>query len=282
MSKLYPAKILLFGEHTVLRGGAGLAVPYPRYGLRWEWGNVDERLLSFTDYLRTCVPAPFLNVDRLTYDLRQGQRLTGNIPTGYGLGSSGAVCAAILDRYGSTTTKSLPTSDLRDLLATMEGHFHGRSSGTDPLISYLQRPVKMEGADAGAIELRSDWANGFFLVDTGIERNAATLIQQFLDVYRRRGPEIEREWTANANAAIQALQSNDRTGLREAFRRISEYQLREFSHFIPPAFHERWDGGGAYRLKLCGAGGGGMLLGLAEDKEVTEAAFGDRLSWLVV
>ncbi len=280
MADSYPAKVLLFGEHTVLRGGAGLAVPYHRFRLRWTRGTPDERLLSFADYLRTCVPAPFLHTDRLSFDLRQGLRLSGNIPTGYGLGSSGAVCAAVFDRYGSATAKLLPVDDLRELLATMEGYFHGQSSGTDPLVCYLRRPIKLGGGDAGAVKLGKGWAEGLFLVDTGIERQASPLIQHFLLAYREAAPLIETGWTRPADTAIQALETGDRHLLWESVVRISDFQLESFANFIPDAYRSVWNGGQSYRLKLCGAGGGGMLLGLARDRTGVEETFGGRCAWL--
>ncbi|MEL7162952.1 MAG: hypothetical protein AAFN92_19490, partial [Bacteroidota bacterium] len=65
MSRSYPAKVLLFGEHTVLRGGRGLAVPYPRFSLRWTAGTPDERLLDFAEYLQQQLPIWALNAGAL-------------------------------------------------------------------------------------------------------------------------------------------------------------------------------------------------------------------------
>jgi len=56
MPREYPAKILLYGEHTVLRSGRGLAVPYPGLALRWSRSTPDEQLLRFCDYLKIRYP----------------------------------------------------------------------------------------------------------------------------------------------------------------------------------------------------------------------------------
>jgi len=111
MPRNYPAKILLYGEHTVLRGGRGLAVPYPGLSLKWwSQSKPDERLLAFVEYLKATVPQGLLKTDLLKNHLLAGWQLSGNIPTGYGLGSSGAVCAAIWDRFATDEGKALSTS----------------------------------------------------------------------------------------------------------------------------------------------------------------------------
>ena len=277
----YPAKVLLLGEHTVLRGGRGLAVPYPRLSLRWTSGDrPDARLGDFAHYLRAREFSEYLAVTRLSEDVREGVRLVGDIPTGYGLGSSGAVCAAVYDRYRTHTSEELGTRDLRHLLARMEGHFHGQSSGTDPLVSYLQRPLLLEGGDTGTVQLPNGWQTGFFLVDTGITRRADNLIARFLRAFDAPGSKIRPEWMAPVETAIDALLANDREALHSAFAAISRFQLTCFPDFIPSSYHTRWEGEGAYRLKLCGAGGGGMLLGLSTDATATEAVFKDKLYWL--
>ncbi len=65
MPREYPAKILLYGEHTVLRSGRGLAVPYPGLSLRWSRSTPDEQLLRFCDYLKIAIPEDVLETGLL-------------------------------------------------------------------------------------------------------------------------------------------------------------------------------------------------------------------------
>lgn len=281
---MYPAKVLLFGEHTVLRGGRGLAVPYTRRGLRWVRDRPDEALLAFCDYLRVAfADRGLLNTDALEDFLANDWRLAGDIPVGYGLGSSGAVCAAIWDRFATPRGKFLTGEDLRQALARMEQHFHGSSSGTDPLVCYLGRPVMLgEGAPRPAT-LPPDWNDRFFLVDTGTERKAARLIQNFTSRYDADAGfarAVDTHWREPADRAIAALLGGKPTEVTLQTSVISEFQHSELPDFIPPRFHGRWSGE-HYVLKLCGAGGGGMLLGLrlGEDRNAVEQVFG-RVEWL--
>ena len=263
MSRSYLAKVLLFGEHVVLRGGRGLAVPYPGSALRWERRRPDERLLALADYLRTELTPGWLDHDRLERELRvEGWRLEGDVPEGYGLGSSGAVCAAVWDRYGTAAGRRLDGEALRQALASMEQHFHGRSSGTDPLVSLLNKPLVLGGAASPTVvRLGLDWRDVFELVDTGKPRSAAPLIETFLrrwdtdDDFRARA---QGQWLGASNRAITALLSGDRVALATAFRTVAAFQNAALPEFFPPPQRHRG-------LKLCGAGGGGMLLKLRGD-----------------
>ncbi|MEL7160258.1 MAG: hypothetical protein AAFN92_05825, partial [Bacteroidota bacterium] len=214
--------------------------------------------------------------------LRAGNRLSGDIPTGYGLGSSGAVCAAIWDRFATEKGSALEGEDLREILAKMEGHFHGNSSGTDPLICYRNEPMAIGGnrPPAPAV-LTVGWANRFFLVDTGRERSAGSYIKQFIRRYDTE-PEFTRavdaEWRAPADTCCDALVSGDRETLERAFWKISSFQFGSLPDFIPEGYHAKWIDDGYY-LKICGAGGGGMLLGYSLDRSVVEATF-ERVAWL--
>lgn len=277
----YPAKILLFGEHTVLRGGRGLAVPFPRRSLRWVMGPPDERLLDLARHLTQAIPATLLATAALRTALQQGARLQGDIPTGYGLGSSGAVCAAIWDRFATPTGRQLSHEALREQLATMERFFHGSSSGTDPLICFLNRPLTLGGGQPPTpVALPAQWGDRFFLVDTGIHREAARFIQTFTRRYDTEADfaaRVAQEWTRPANRCIQALLAGDTAELMSAFVQLSTFQYENLPDFIPAYWQKHWQGP-AHQLKLCGAGGGGMLLGVLTrpaDRAVVEQQLGN-------
>lgn len=282
MRRSYPAKVLLFGEHTVLRDGRGLAVPYPDFSLRWERQGPDERLLKFADFLREKIPSDLLNTEGLANDLHDDWRLVGDIPTGYGLGSSGAVCAAIWDGYATEKGKALSGDELRHQLATMEKYFHGNSSGTDPLISYLNAPVLLGGGTPPQpVKLPTDWARGFFLLDTGKERKAAAFIDDFTrryDTDSAFATATDRDWKGAAEEAMAALLASDRASLEQNMRRISAFQLREIPSFIPSPLHPHWLHDD-YVLKICGAGGGGMMLGYTKDRKAVGKLSG-HIRWM--
>ena len=75
------------------------------------------------------------------------------------------------------------------------------------------------------------------------------------------------------NKCITDFMAGDFKELQSSFFKLSEFQFEYFKEMIPPLFREIWENGlrtNKYSLKLCGAGGGGFLLGLCEDFTVAK------------
>ena len=268
--KSYPAKLLLFGEYTVTLGSGALAVPFYRRSGHWEktgQGGPDRGLTKLLTHIRSD-PDMVLLFDwkRFELEIRGGLVFRSDIPEGYGLGSSGALVAAVYDRYATGRTDDLPT--LKSLLARMEGAFHGASSGIDPLVSYLGKAVFAD--DDNSITLpRITLPEGLFLLDTGRSRDTGQLVALFRQKMASEpgfASKIHGLKQVNANAIQAALRGED---IKRHFKEISSIQLEIFGAMIPEDFAGQWRRGletGSYALKLCGAGGGGYLLGLSSGK----------------
>ena len=276
----YPAKLLLFGEHTILRGSRALAAPFPARSGRWAWGGPQQRLAEMAAYLQAGWAVSELDTTTFVDEVAAGLSFVSDIPTGYGLGSSGALCAAIFDRYASTAYRQLPPPALKQALARMEAFFHGASSGVDPLVSYLGRPLCLypdgQVAEAELPALPAPYR--FFLLDTGIARQTGPLVQWFLAQYDTEpafGLAAAAQWLPATEAAIAASLAADAQALWEAFTAISAFQLTHLTPMVLPPQRAVWEQGLAsqstYRLKLCGAGGGGYLLGITRHWGTTRA-----------
>jgi mevalonate kinase len=69
------------------------------------------------------------------------------------------------------------------------------------------------------------------------------------------------------NFAINEILGNDRSNLFHHLWLISKFQWEYFPEMIPTQMRGPWSKGletGDYILKLCGAGGGGFILGFSE------------------
>ncbi len=276
----YYAKLLLFGEYTIIQGSQALAMPLPLYRGRWAFGEPSGHSLEdFVRYLKKKAAAgeleAGLGLDAMEEEINRGLHFDSNIPIGYGVGSSGALCAATYDRYAIAPIKRKEShrfAALRQQLAQIEGYFHGSSSGTDPLISSLGQPVLLlpgQRARIVGLPAKTEDTGHFFLLDTGLSRNTGPLVERFLrkaeDAAFSRAVE-EKLKPANEQAITYYL-SGTRTRLMPVMKQISELQYEHFREMIPSAFRQAWkDGleGAPYVLKLCGAGGGGFLLGYSE------------------
>ncbi len=293
-TKKYPAKLLLFGEYTVLEGGQALAVPVWDFAGEWVFDAGAERpfgesLNELADYLverdRSGALAGRWMLHRLRADLLSGAAFRSSIPAGYGLGSSGALVAALFETYctDSERLEALPLSRLRAMLAEVESFFHGSSSGIDPLVSLLGKPLLIDGDELQVVAGRPFGEQGrvaLFLFDTARPRQTAPLVAGFRDklAAQRHFAEAVQELKAANDAAIYAFLHGTADELMAAWQRIGALQASHMQEMIPDTATEAWQQGqesGRWWLKLCGAGGGGYLLGLTADWEGTREALGD-------
>jgi len=267
----YHGKLLLFGEYTILRGSQGLALPLDLFSGIWSKEGEDPApgiLNEITDFLFEN-DFPFeLDIDRFKKDVSQGWHFNSTIPFGYGAGSSGALTAGIYDRY--VEKKAVDLIVLKKELGSIESFFHGASSGIDPLICYLNESVLLKGkTNLEIVKNIPDFSDRFFLIDTGISRKTAPLVNIFLEKskdpnYRNR---CDAELIPAVDEAIAAFLAADFALLFEQWHEISFFQYKYFQEMIPTPFRQVWlDGlaGSDYKLKLCGAGGGGFILGMGD------------------
>ena len=106
--KKYTSKILLFGEHSIIKGSQALAMPLPNFFGSWDKTKIDLEksqmsLLAFAEYLKKLqnenVLLCDLDIEGFQDQLDDGLFFKSNIPTGYGVGSSGALCAAVYETF---------------------------------------------------------------------------------------------------------------------------------------------------------------------------------------
>lgn len=276
-SRDYPSKVLFFGEYAIIRGARALAVPYPDFSGRWAWspaGGPSPELTGLLGYLEQLQTngALLAEMDLRAFagDLGKGLFFESGIPVGYGLGSSGAVVAAVYEAFCTAPATEIPL--LRCQLAQIESFFHGASSGIDPLVCLLGEPLLLRGKEEAEIVDAPQSGGGLFLLDTGISRETAPLVRIFLQ--KCEDPafinRIENGLLPASDAAIQAWLAGDQAGLLRAFEAISRFQWNDFQEMIPETFKPVWERGlhsPHYKIKLCGAGGGGFLLGISPDLE---------------
>ena len=292
--KQYPAKILLFGEHTVNLGSQALAMPLNLYAGHWAFSdeknkgdetpyfNRDkwtDRLMEFAAYLTASPLFIKLDVARFKQELSAGLYFASDIPIGYGVGSSGALVAAIFDRY-CMVREGKDLTMLKKTLAQMEGFFHGTSSGTDPLICYLNSAVVINEKEIKRTELpEMKKPYSLFLLDTKIERSATPFIDYFLEknkdaLFQKK---INNHYLPIVDQAIDCFVKGNWEQLFNAFNLISEFQFLFLKKMIPTNFFNIWQSGmdsDFFKLKICGAGGGGFILGMTDDFEKLNQEFG--------
>ena len=275
----YPAKLLLFGEYTVLAGSRALAVPLKRWSGHWERSHKqDHSLIELRDHILETYMAERFDADSFTQDVTRGLQFKSTIPQGFGLGSSAALTAAVYDNYVSKNS-DLPIEDIVRDLATIEGHYHGHSSGMDPLVSYLGKPVLREGKEYASVELPSGSRPSVFLINSGIGRFTAPLVELFKSRLQEDDyvKEIIEPLIVHVDHAIQDFLDGSWDMFYEHLQVISQVEFERFKEMLPEPIEFIWKqvkSSPNLCLKLCGAGGGGYFLGFAKPGVDIEAELG--------
>ena len=205
-----------------------------------------------------------------------------SIPKGYGVGSSGALVAAVYDKYSNnkiTVLENLTREKLLKLkiiFSKMESFFHGKSSGLDPLNSYLSIPILIKSKDdinvTGIPSQKSKGAGAVFLLDSGKTGSTAPMVSIFMEKMKSEGfrKMISSQFIKHTNICVDSFLSGDINKLLQNTKKLSRIVFENFKPMIPDEFHHLWKKGidsGSYFLKLCGSGGGGYILGFAPDIE---------------
>lgn len=293
---LFYAKILLFGEYGIIKDAMGLSIPYNFYKGAFkqslqqneESNKSNQNLRKFLAHLKNLQSQgellADLNLQSFENDLNNGLYFDSSIPQGFGVGSSGALVAAIYDRYATNKIHAEGNMNRENLIALkqmfsqMESYFHGRSSGIDPTICYLNLPLLIKSKDdLGTVEIpaSTDGKGAIFLLNSGQPGETQPMVSIFMEKLKEEGFRhmLKDQFTMYNDACIKSFLKGDIKPLFTNLKKLSNLLLENFTPMIPDSFHDLWKKGidsNAYYLKLCGSGGGGFILGFTRDFEQAE------------
>ncbi len=291
---LFYSKILLFGEYGIIKDSKGLSIPYNFYNgaLKVDADPSEEAvksnkgLMKFGAYLEKLQEAnPELvhfDFKKLNADIFRGMYFDSSIPQGYGVGSSGALVAAIYDQYATnkiTVLENLTRKKLlklKKIFGEMEAFFHGKSSGLDPLNSYLSIPILINSQDniepAGIPSQTENGIGAVFLLDSGSIGETAPMVSIFMENMKQEPfrKMLKSQFVKHTDACVDDFLKGDIKSLFKNMKELSHVVFDNFKPMIPAEFHKLWKHGidtNDYYLKLCGSGGGGYILGFTQDLE---------------
>ena len=299
---LFYSKILLFGEYGIIKDSKGLSIPYNFYNgaLKVSENPSNEAIKSNESLRKFAMHLEQLQADQselvtfnlalLNSDIERGMYFDSSIPQGYGVGSSGALVAAIYDKYANnkiTVLENLTREKLLQLKAIfsqMESFFHGKSSGLDPLNSYLSLPILINSKDniepTGIPSQTTNGKGAVFLLDSGIIGETAPMVNIFMENLKDQGfrKMLKNQFVKHTDACVENFLQGDMKSLFSNTKKLSKVVLNNFKPMIPEQFHNIWQNGidtNDYYLKLCGSGGGGYILGFTQDLEKAKKSLKD-------
>lgn len=293
VEKKFYSKVLLFGEYSVIQHSMGLCIPYTLFDgkLTFRRDNtavIDPELKAFSLFIKQLIDNNQLtyqfDITSFEFDISQGLYFDSTIPQGYGVGSSGALVAAVFDRYEQENHSSLDIGKLKKIFSQLESHFHGASSGVDPLISYLNSPILIKSKnELGPVTIPKfpKGKGGIFLLNTKRSRKTEPLVNLFLEKINNSSFNdiCENNLKPITNECITNFLAADTPTLLKNFKLLSDFQFEHLSPMIPKLYRDLWIEGiktDDYYLKLCGAGGGGFLMGITRDFQKVKKILGSH------
>ncbi len=295
---LFYSKILLFGEYGIIQDSMGLSIPYGAYRGELKFTEDDnaahttsnQSLRTYLAFLKEEASKSLAHIEldtrELEADLDKGMYFDSSIPQGFGVGSSGALVAAIYDRYAKAKiidNAADPGKEelvkLKGTLGLMESYFHGKSSGIDPLICYLRLPILIKGKqDIGTVGIPEGGTGegAIFLLNSGQPGETQPMVNIFMEKMKQEGFRnmVKHQFKKYNDACIKSFLKGDTKPLFSNLKQLSGLILENFAPMIPSRFMKLWQEGldsNAYYLKLCGSGGGGFILGFTQDLKAAEA-----------
>ena len=294
MKERYYSKVILFGEYSMIFDATALMIPLKRFSAQWRFAPSltaqgvaasNASLQHFSDYLSSLDGAnETIDFQRLNHDIAHHLYLDSNVPTGYGLGSSGTLVAAVYDGYAKQKTTDY--LQLKTLFGLMESHFHGSSSGIDPLQCYLGQPFKI--TPEGVQILSDDFLKKdihICLIDTKIKSNTKPLVNHFKE--QRENPDFlnrfQTEYLPCVKTCIDMMISGDNNLFFNSLKQLTKGQLQ----FLRPMITDNTldlfttDYDFHFGVKISGSGGGGYVLGFTDDVEKSSKLLADfEVIWL--
>jgi mevalonate kinase len=244
-------KVILAGEHAVVRGHPAIVLPLQSRSLELSWeesGAFEADATPLGDAFRAAMDTATEILG--TQKPRLRFRLKSDIPLKAGLGSSAALSAAI-SRF------LLPSGNYEQhfpLALEIENLFHGRSSGLDVASALLGEPIVFRRGEAPQAIPGGFHASLLYLSDTGLRSSTKDCVEK---VSRLQRSEIDQRM----QAAVEKILSGGSLAeaLSEAASCFSDWGLVPASVAGQMRALEK---AGALAVKPTGSGDGGFLLSL--------------------
>lgn len=270
MKTCLPAKIVLAGEHTVVRGGYAYAMPYVKYNLCIKNSpstpaDCDTTVLldlgrKLKEHLNWVEPEALRNVT-----------IESSIPMGAGLGSSAALCAAVVRFFEVQSHREFTPAERIQFSQILENTFHGKSSGMDVAAVLSGGLIRFSTATRAepVSYVPPDFLNKLDVIDTGLRASTAQVIQMVeasggRDAGDRTMTEcvrkLSRFFTSPEDYAAQGGLAGLCRVLQETNDAYRAWGLIPES--IERTLKDRVESGEYRALRMMGKGLGGFLLGV--------------------
>ncbi len=270
-----PGKIILTGEHSVLRGAKALLLPLKKDESIWHYENLNvewqvkysghfsqEVELIFPSLIQIALEA----IDKKYSDLFGKLELIHHIRVGVGLGTSAILCVGVSKLFVAMGWLKEP--DFFGFAKSLENHFHRQSSGADIAVVSEARPIIFENEKI--IPLAINWKPHLRISYTHervATRDAVEEVSNIIKKENKKMWELDEKMKEASDLAIQSLKEYDlesgleilKTAINKACECFYSWSLvTETMKIQMETLYQK----GALACKPTGSGGGGYILSL--------------------
>ena len=283
-------KIILLGEHSVVYGRHAVAVPAP-VNIRTKvqdtedeillmipsWG-VEYRLDKNPEKRQSFEKPAGLILDQMGLS-KQGIKIEvfSDIPRGMGLGGSAAIAVSIIKALNNHFKLALNQDEINQMALESEKIAHGNPSGIDNTMATYGHPLIFRNGDNPLIEpLNINETFSILIGFSSTEGLTAKTVGIVRDLWKKNPGVYEKifdEIDSLALQSIQAIQNNDfellgqLMNINHGLLNTLQVSTPELERLIMIARES-----GALGAKLTGGGGGGAVIALCKDIDITKSA----------
>jgi len=275
------AKVILCGEHSVLRGGRAVVTPLKSHSLKFEINkNFDCFKLSYSDEVK-----PFEILIEGTFEkafellevsknhIKSTIHIESLVPLGKGFGGSAALCVFVarsVKELGLLTERSVFSFSVE-----LENMFHGESSGVDIAGCLSESPqVYVRGKVLKPLESNLKGLV-FGLTDTGENGDTEDCIEKVLRLKSRDQDlfySLDGEMDEASKLLGEAIELGNQTLLAQSFAQASDVfkswgLITEEMQKVSVALKKQ----GALATKPTGSGLGGCVLSVWREEDIKSA-----------
>ncbi|MEM4757340.1 MAG: mevalonate kinase [Desulfurococcaceae archaeon] len=274
-----PGKILLFGEHFVVKGKPALGIAVSRYAvvcIKHGKGEFFSKQIGRIDHeskdmllFRTIIEKASERYSKKAVEIENVDvYIDSEIPLGAGMGSSAAVSVAFTHALLSYIGVDFSLSDVNEIAFEAEKRVHYRPSGVDNTLSVYGGLLYYQSGVFKRLDLKLPGNVEIVVVDTGLKRATGEVVRSVLERYDRVPVIMSKIYEAGeeiVNKALEYIKDANMIGLGELM--LMNHGLlwaigvscKECDEIVHEMIRQ-----GAYGGKISGAGKGGVVIGLVD------------------